>query len=212
MTSRPVSETGSRDSPGSRSDAARWLDEHGDALYRYARAPRLSPRAGGGPCAGDLARGASVARPVPEPLVGPTWLLSILRHKIVDHYRRGEPRRQQAEPEEPVDSQPITSRFFTEDGFWSEPPSRWKSPEQALLDDEFWRVAATAAWATCRTRWPSAFMLRELEQIDMEELCAMLDLSPGNLRVRLHRARLLLRDCLEKRWFGSRSDEVPTKP
>ncbi len=57
-----------------------------------------------------------------------------------------------------------------------------------------------------------AFVLRELDSVAMEELCTMLDLGAGNLRVRLHRARLLLRACLEKKWFGSRSDEGPTKP
>ena len=56
-----------------------------------------------------------------------------------------------------------------------------------------------------------AFVLRELDSVAVEELCAILNLSPGNLRVRLHRARLLLRACLEKNWFDSQSNEA-TKP
>ena len=76
----------------------------------------------------------------------------------------------------------------------------WKAPEQALEDREFWDVLDG-----CLARLPrslsSVFVLRELEGLDTAELRRDLALSEGNLRVRLHRARLLLRECLEKHWF-----------
>ncbi|HKM54852.1 MAG TPA: sigma factor-like helix-turn-helix DNA-binding protein, partial [Isosphaeraceae bacterium] len=99
----------------------------------------------------------------------------------------------------------------TGDGFWRNAPSTWKAPEDALLDDEFWSVLEGCLDGLPRSL-AHVFMLRELEQIDVEELCKILGLTPGNLRIRLHRARLLLRDCLERRWFGSRSDEAPRTP
>ncbi len=101
--------------------------------------------------------------------------------------------------------------FFTADGFWRNAPSSWKTAEEALLDDEFWSVLDGCLGDLPRSLG-QVFLLRELEQIEMEELCKLLGLTPGNLRVRLHRARLLLRECLEQRWFGSRSDEAPRTP
>ena len=91
------------------------------------------------------------------------------------------------------------------------PPLPGRRPKQALVDAEFWSVLDGCLGDLPRTL-AQVFMLREIEQIEVESLCATLDLSPANLRVRLHRARLLLRDCLETRWFGSRSDEAPRSP
>ena len=123
MTTRPASQTDSWESPGHRSDAASWLEVHGDALYRYARA-----RTGSREAAEDLVQetllAALEARDRFQNLSSVrTWLLSILRHKIIDHYRRREPGRQPAQDDiEKTDTQAIMSRFFTGDGFWCEPP------------------------------------------------------------------------------------------
>ena len=80
------------------------------------------------------------------------------------------------------------------------PLASWKAPDQALENREFWDVLDG-----CLNRLPrslsSAFILRELEDVDTAEMRRILDLSEVNLRVRLHRARLLLRECLEKHWF-----------
>jgi RNA polymerase sigma-70 factor (ECF subfamily) len=204
MPADPASEIGrgprKPTAPGA--DASAWLERHGDALYRYARA-----RVGLRELAEDLVQETLLAALQSRDRFQSrsserTWLCSILRHKIVDHYRRGEPLRRADEAEGSLD------RFFTGDRFWKHAPSPWKAPEQALADSEFWRVVDGCLGDLPRIL-AQAFMLRELEQVEVETLCATLNLSPANLRVRLHRARLLLRDCLETRWFGSRSDEGP---
>ena len=42
--------------------------------------------------------------------------------------------------------------------------------------------------------------LRDVEGLEADEVCALLDLTPGNQRVILHRARARVRDALEQ-WF-----------
>ncbi len=68
----------------------------------------------------------------------------------------------------------------------------------------------------CLSRLPrslsSVFILRELEELDTAELRRVLAVSEGNLRVRLHRARLLLRECLEKHWFAETRDGSKENP
>lgn len=58
----------------------------------------------------------------------------------------------------------------------------------------------------CSQRMPArtarAFMMREVMELSSEEICKALDITPTNLWVMLHRARLSLRACLEINWFG----------
>ncbi|MEO3693788.1 sigma factor-like helix-turn-helix DNA-binding protein, partial [Roseateles paludis] len=47
------------------------------------------------------------------------------------------------------------------------------------------------------------FMMREWLELDTDEICKELSISPTNLWVMLHRARLRLRDCLQAGWFDA---------
>lgn len=211
MPADPVSKTDPGKSTGPAGDASAWLEQHGDALYRYART-----RVGIRELAEDLVQETLLAALQARDRFQNrssvrTWLCSILRHKILDHYRRDEPRRRLGAMEQPTIDEGELGRFFTSDHFWKNAPSAWKTPEDALVDAEFWSVLDGCLGDLPRTL-AQAFMLREIEQMEVETLCATLDLSPANLRVRLHRARLLLRECLETRWFGPQSDEGPRSP
>ncbi len=187
--------------PESAGDGSAWLELHGDALFRFARA-RLGDRT----LAEDLVQETLLAAlqsrdRFEERSSVRTWLFSILRHKIADAYRRGEA----AEAGGAGKSPGILRRFFTPEGFWRNVPSRWKGPQMELLDEEFWEVLDGCLGALPGPL-SAAFSLRTLEQAEVPEICERLGLSPGNVRVRLHRARLLLRDCLERKWFGARSE------
>lgn len=179
--------------------AGQWLEEYGDALYRFARA-RVASRE----LAEDLVQETFLAAVEAsttyrgESSVG-TWLVSILRRKIVDHYRRV-PGPTLAEPM-PTDFAGNPVNLFTPDGRWREVPSEWHAPEGRLEKQEFWLVLEG-----CLEKLPGplalAFRLRELMGLEMNEVCESQKQSAANVRVRLHRARLLLRACLERHWFG----------
>ena len=212
MTAEGAMETDSQGPLGSSNDAASWLERYGNALYRYART-----RVGGRELAEDLVQETFLAAIQSQGRFRNqssvrTWLFSILRHKIIDHYRRGEAGQAVTASESDTPAADHGShRFFTSDGHWLYAPSRWKSPEEALEDGEFWNVLDGCLGHLPRPL-AEAFVLRELEEVESERLCEILGLSPGNLRVRLHRARLLLRNCLENRWFRTGSDDAPRTP
>jgi RNA polymerase sigma-70 factor (ECF subfamily) len=179
-------------------DAASWLDEHGDALFRYARL-----RVGRRELAEDLVQDTFVAALQARSRYEGgssvrTWLLSILKHKIVDHHRRTSA----ARPATAEGTDAFLSSFFGPDGVWKRALASWRTPDEALERREFWEV-----FDGCLGRLPralgSVFFLRELEGLGMEQLRERLEISEGNIRVRLHRARLLLRECLERRWFAA---------
>jgi RNA polymerase sigma-70 factor (ECF subfamily) len=92
--------------------------------------------------------------------------------------------------------------FFTRRGLWRAYPARWPAdPADALEREEFW-AAVRACLAGLPDTLADAFLLRELDETDSDEICQLLAITPTNLWARLHRARLQMRACLERRWFG----------
>ncbi len=201
MTAERIAQPGHSESEASSQDALDWLDEHGDALYRFALA-RVRKQ----DLAEDLVQDSLLAalesrgRFEGRSSVR-TWLLSILRHKIADHFRRVEESRSAEETVRIKRAAGVRELHFDARGFWRKTITPWKSPQKALEDREFWDVLEG-----CLGRLPgtvaSVFALREIDGVDLKNLSEMLSLSEGTLRVRLHRARLLLRECLERRWFA----------
>ena len=129
-----------------------------------------------------------------------TWLTGILKHKIVDVIRRNAREQPLAAGDEDAESA-AAEATFKEDGHWREFPAHWGDPQQALENSRFWEVFELCA-QLMPTRTARAFMMRELMELTTEEICKELAITPTNLWVMLHRARLSLRECLEIRWFG----------
>jgi RNA polymerase sigma-70 factor (ECF subfamily) len=84
-------------------------------------------------------------------------------------------------------------------GHWATPPRPWEDPERRLASLEARERLREAIGALPSTQ-QAVLTLRDVEGLDAEEVCALLDLSPGNQRVILHRARAKVRDALEQ-WF-----------
>ncbi|MFN5049818.1 sigma-70 family RNA polymerase sigma factor [Roseateles sp.] len=126
-----------------------------------------------------------------------TWLIGILKHKLVDQIRSH--RREISTT--PEDDQDLDESLFHPDGHWREAPQDWGDPEAALRQLEFIKVLEA-----CVEHLPGQqgrlFMMREWLELETEEICKVLAISPTNLWVMLHRARLRLRECLQLNWFA----------
>ena len=134
-----------------------------------------------------------------------TWLTGILKHKIVDAIRRRQrdplPLAELASSDADEDGDDFEV-LFTADGAWAEAPRQWSSPEGALEQREFFDVMEI-----CLEKLPAAtarvFIMREVLELDADEICRELAITSNNLWVILYRARLALRMCLEQKWFGA---------
>ncbi|MBU0621196.1 MAG: sigma-70 family RNA polymerase sigma factor [Gammaproteobacteria bacterium] len=130
-----------------------------------------------------------------------TWLVGILKHKILDMLRKRarEPQLNVAEGE---DENELVDALFKENGRWASPPQTWNEPEQAMENAHFWEV-----FEQCNRHMPlnsaRAFMMREFMEMTTDEICQELSISTTNCWVILHRARLALRECLDLNWFGN---------
>ena len=130
-----------------------------------------------------------------------TWLIGILKHKILDHFRKAS--REQAlivsDDETSLDD---FDALFKEDGHYVDPPAPWANPEQALTQAEFFEVLEA-----CMDKLPKntarVFKMREVMGIDVDEICRELSITANNCWVLIYRARMSLRECLSKRWFDA---------
>jgi len=132
-----------------------------------------------------------------------TWLVGILKHKIVDTLRQR--RREVSLATDDGDgSDELEALAFKADGHFMEQPAEWGDPEQELNSRQFFAVLEA-----CTEKLPAAmgrvFLMREWLELPSEDICKELKLTPTNLYVQLHRARLRLRECLELNWFGRHS-------
>lgn len=181
-------------------DPERWVEEHGDCLYRYALLRVRRPE-----IAEDLVqetffvavrtsgnfRGKSSER---------SWLCGILKNKICDYFRKLG-RETCFTDLEFLDDE--LSHKFVPQGFWNHEagPLEWKSEAEVVMHRaEFWETFRDCL-AKLPQRIADVFMLREMEEMETSKICEALNISPNNLWVMLHRARMALRECLEMNWF-----------
>ncbi len=178
-----------------------WLERHGDILYRFALARVKSSE-----LAEDLVqdtlvsairsidgfKGKSTVR---------TWLVQILKNKIIDHARKMSRRKTTSLDEEYSDA---LEGNFTSFGIWNRILSDWAgNPDEALSQKEFFE-ALEGCLSGLNDRARTAFTMKVIDGMDSEDICNTLDISTSNLWVVLHRARMSLRDCLEANWFEAK--------
>src|SRR6266496_4849840 len=190
-------------------DPGRWLDDHGDYLFKYA-VFRLRDDTAAADAVQETFLAALKAY---EKFEGRgserTWLVGILKHKITDHFRRS---MREAPLGEGVDDGPEHAEFFTRTDEWEHhwnkdyAPTDWHAtPAQLVEQGDFWRVFSDCL-SPLPQRTASAFTLREVDGLTSEEICEALSITVNNLWVMLHRARLHLRNCLELNWFKRATD------
>jgi RNA polymerase sigma-70 factor (ECF subfamily) len=183
-------------------DPNTWLDQHGDALYRFALV-RVRDSA----VAEDLVQDTLLAAlRAHERFAGQsselTWLIAILKNKIVDHYRRHVREAPLPDSEDPDGL--IDALFKKSNDHWLTVPAAWQDPDTSLENSQFWQ-AFTDCLQGLPARQAQAFTLTELDGLGTDELCKVLGVTSSNVWVLLHRARLRLRECLEHGWFGNES-------
>jgi RNA polymerase sigma-70 factor (ECF subfamily) len=130
-----------------------------------------------------------------------TWLTGILKHKIVDAIRHKQ--RQpiiQASFDEETDLDDFDP-LFKDNGGWAAPPADWGDPENALSRRQFFDIMEF-----CLEKLPPntarVFVMREVMELESDEICKELTITANNLWVILYRARMALRLCLEQNWFA----------
>ena len=186
-------------SPGIDRDPSAWVDDHGDAMFRFAvlrvkdehlAEDLVQDTFFSALKAVDSFKGNSSMR---------TWLIGILKRKVIDHFRKNV--KEITEADLTLWDESDDRDYFDKTGHWKQSLKDWKeSPEELVHNNEF-LVTFQQCLAVLPESHRRVFTLRESDGMDGTEVCDVLSISPSNLYVMMHRARSGLRKCLDATWF-----------
>ena len=196
-----------------RLDPNKWLDCHGDYLFRYALM-----RVREAIVAEDLLQETLLAA------IGSyhthagrsserAWLVGIMKHKVIDYFRR-----QARNAQFQLTAEDDEIEYFENSGPWQghwredRAPTSWAAGVgQCLQSSEFWETFERCL-SQLAPQMSIAFTLREIDGLTSTQICEVLNITPSNLWVLLHRGRYKLRHLLEVEWFQKRTPTPPQEP
>lgn len=181
-----------------------WVDRHGDYLYNYAIV-----RVNDQEKAGDLVQDTFLAGlKAKDNFQGRsserTWLISILKRKIIDSYRKSYSSKESSMSEYQEDIR--DGDYYKGDepfkGHWldgSGPNSHSLIPEGDLEKSELMSIIELCI-SLLPKNLASVFIMKLIDETESDEVCKELGITPSNLWVMLHRARLKMRGCVDNKW------------
>lgn len=189
--------------PLSKLNPENWLSAFADELYGYS-----IHKTGNKDLAEDLVQETFLAAlKSMEVFKGQcserTWLFRILKNKIADHYRKASTKYEVSNSSFETNNSSYLDTYFTKEGDWKENalPKDWGMDLSSSIENKELGIAIQ----TCVEKLPGSqkqlIVLKLLEEEETETICKELKISPSNYWVKIHRAKLQLRACLERTWF-----------
>jgi len=190
-------------------DPAHWLDEYGNYLFRYALMRVRDSAIAEDILQETLLAAFSSSQSHAGLSSERSWLVGIMKHKVVDYFRRvGRMTQFQLITD---DGESEFENAGPWRGHWREDqaPVSWPADAAAAFESrEFWET-----FDRCLSQLPQqsaiAFTLREIDGLKANEICEILQITPNNLWVILHRGRVKLRRLLETEWFQKHNPSTP---
>ena len=174
-----------------------WVDQYADYLFNFAVS-----RVSDAEIAKDLVQetffaGLKSAKNYKGTAAERTWLIAILKRKVIDHYRKINSKKGKAEVRMNYSSQNDT------DGDWLE--EQVADPLSILENDEIENEELGLAIQECISKLPKkqslVFTMKTIQGMSTEDICKELGINPSNLWVMIHRSRTALMSCLNQNWF-----------
>jgi RNA polymerase sigma-70 factor (TIGR02943 family) len=130
-----------------------------------------------------------------------TWLFSILNNKVIDYYRLS------AKTTKQTFSISENSGYELSDGLFNE-TENWKNndinpiwdQEEELLDNPEFNNIMQDCMEDLPQKWKFAVTSKYLTDKNADEICQELEITSSNYWQIVHRAKLLLKKCLEMKW------------
>ena len=175
----------------------KWIERYSDYLFNYTIS-RVNDR----DMAQDLVQDTFLAglksmKNFKGEASERTWLISILKRKIIDYYRKINSNKGKAEVRMSYNSD------VESEGDWLE--ERVADPFDKTAEDKIENTELSMAIHDCIGKLPQkqaeVFKMKTLLGYETEAICNELDITASNLWVIIHRARTAMADCLEKNWF-----------
>lgn len=174
----------------------KWVDSYSDYLYNYTII-RVSDKE----VAQDLVQDTFLAglksmKNFKGEASERTWLISILKRKIIDHYRKINSNKGKAEVR-------INYKDDETEGDWLE--ERVADPYDKTAEDTMQNSELGEAIYNCLEKLPKKqaeiFKMKTIQGFETEVICKELNITASNLWVIIHRARTAMASCLKENWF-----------
>ncbi|MCE3228065.1 MAG: polymerase subunit sigma-24 [Bacteroidetes bacterium] len=131
-----------------------------------------------------------------------TWLVSILKNKIIDHYKKASTRNESPLQLSSVEA-PSYDYYFNKQkkGHWQpdSKPKDWDEAQHQPETKEFFNILEKCL-DSLPAKWRGVFTMSLLDDNDSPVVCKEFNLTSSNFWVIMHRAKLQIRECLEKNW------------
>ena len=174
-----------------------WIDLYADYLFNYA-----VTRVSNAEIAKDLVQetffaGLKSAKNYKGDAAERTWLIAILKRKVIDHYRKINSNKGKAEVRMSYSSSSDS------EGDWLEEQvaDPFSSLENSALENEELGLAIHECISKLPKKQAQVFKMKTIQGIGTEDICNELGINPSNLWVMIHRARTALMGCLNENWY-----------
>jgi len=123
-----------------------------------------------------------------------TWLVQIAINEARMKIRKGRPHLHDS----------IEDGLRTEDGeYMPREFADWREIPSQALEQKQLRDAIRAALDALPEKYRAVFVLRDVEKLSIQETAEMLNITESNVKTRLLRARLKMREALAPGWGGA---------
>ncbi len=184
----------------------KWIDRYGDILFNYT-ITRINKREVAEDLVQETFFSAYKAREsFQHEASEKTWLIAILKRKIIDHYRK-KSTQNELNIFDKDSKDDFMNHFFDKEGgyegHWtdSSSPQEWRKDFQTSVESDEFNAILKNCLGKLSEKTSAVFTLKNMEDLDSDEICKELQISPSNYWVLMHRAKLQLRECMEKNWF-----------
>ena len=182
------------------SSSEQWLNLYGDILYRYGLTRVRNPEVAEDLVQETLLAALKARNNYAGQATEQTWLIGILKHKVIDYFRKASREMTQEYDEQFVADD--NEDYFDQQGHWKVDFSSWSKPDKSMEQDQFMHVLQQ-----CIERLPARmaqlFVMREFDDMKSEEICELMSISSmSNFWVMQSRTRVQLRHCLDINWIN----------
>ncbi|MES2328918.1 MAG: sigma-70 family RNA polymerase sigma factor [Bacteroidota bacterium] len=185
--------------PSSLLNPDQWVNQYADALYGYTL-HRVNDAALAEDIVQETFLSAWKARDTFKGEASEkSWLFTICKNKIIDHYRK-----KARDIVQPLAERSATDGFFDEVEHWTQEdqPADWGIDYQQNIDNKEFYQVLEGCKKKLQELQQAVFSMKYLEDLDSAEICKVLGITSSNYWVLIHRAKLQLRGCLEKNWLN----------
>lgn len=184
-------------SPKHKIDTSHWVDRYADYLFNYAITRVNDTYVAEELVQETFVAGLKAMKNFKGEATERTWLVSILKRKIIDQYRKNNSKKGQAEVRMDF------ANTSEQEGDWLEEKvedANTPNAESKIENNEL-GLAIEICLEKLPVKQAEIFKQKTILEQETETICKEHDITASNLWVIIHRARVQLMDCLNETWF-----------